>query len=76
MASIFWYDLAKDMQDPAFAREYVIESVRVATVDAIINSLDEARISAGLSKAALAGASARSRRRYAACSPPEGRTRR
>ena len=56
MTSVFWDDLAKGMQDPAFAREYIIESIRVATVDAIINSLDEARISAGLSKAALARA--------------------
>jgi DNA-binding phage protein len=54
MNSVFWDDLVKDMQDPAFAREYIIESVRIATIDAIINSLDEARISAGLSKAALA----------------------
>jgi transcriptional regulator with XRE-family HTH domain len=56
MNSVFWDDLVKDMEDPAFAREYIIESVRIATIDAIINSLDEARISAGLSKAALARA--------------------
>jgi DNA-binding phage protein len=56
MTSAFWDDLAKDMQDPEFAREYMIESVRIATIDAVINSLDEARISAGLSKAALARA--------------------
>src|SRR5882757_10125416 len=56
MTSVFWDDLASHLRDPAFAREYVIESVRIATVDAIINSLDEARISAGLSKAALARA--------------------
>jgi transcriptional regulator with XRE-family HTH domain len=56
MTSVFWDDLVKDMEDPAFAREYIIESVRIATIDAIINSLDEARISAGLSKAALARA--------------------
>jgi transcriptional regulator with XRE-family HTH domain len=56
MTSVFWDDLVKDMEDPAFAREYTIESVRIATIDAIINSLDDARISAGLSKAALARA--------------------
>jgi transcriptional regulator with XRE-family HTH domain len=56
MTSVFWDDLAKDLQDPAFAREYIIESVRIATIDTIINALDEARISAGLSKAALARA--------------------
>jgi transcriptional regulator with XRE-family HTH domain len=56
MTSVFWGDLARDMRDPAFAREYIIESVRIATIDAVINSLDEARMSAGLSKAALARA--------------------
>jgi DNA-binding phage protein len=56
MASVFWDDLAKDLQDPEFAREYIVESVRIATIDAVINSLDQARISAGLSKAALARA--------------------
>jgi transcriptional regulator with XRE-family HTH domain len=56
MTSVFWDDLAKDLQDPTFAREYIIESVRIATIDTIINALDEARISAGLSKAALARA--------------------
>jgi DNA-binding phage protein len=52
----FWDDLAVNMGDPAFAREYILESIRIATVDAIINALDEARVSAGLSKAALARA--------------------
>ena len=56
MMSVFWEDIARDMQDPGFAREYIIESVRIATIDAVINSLDEARVSAGLSKAALARA--------------------
>jgi DNA-binding phage protein len=53
---MFWDDLANDVRDPEFAREYIIESVRIATIDSIINSLDEARISAGLSKATLAKA--------------------
>jgi DNA-binding phage protein len=56
MASRFWDDLARDMRDPAFAREYLIESIRIATIDSIINALDEARISAGMSKAELARA--------------------
>jgi DNA-binding phage protein len=56
VANPFWDDLARDLQDPAFAREYVIESIRIATIDTIINALDDARISAGLSKAALARA--------------------
>src|SRR5258708_13176938 len=53
---MFWQDLARDMQDPEFARAYVTESVRVAAVDAVIAELDSARVTAGLSKAALARA--------------------
>lgn len=54
--SLFWEDLARDMQDPEFARVYVSESVRIATADNIISELDRARMTAGLSKAALARA--------------------
>lgn len=53
---MFWEDLARDMQDPEFARAYVTESVRIAAVDAVIAELDSARVTAGLSKAALARA--------------------
>lgn len=56
MTSVFWDDLANDLEDPKFLREYITESVRIATIDAIINTLDDARISAGLSKAKLARA--------------------
>ncbi|GAA2574814.1 hypothetical protein GCM10010435_58250 [Winogradskya consettensis] len=52
----FWDDLAEDLKDPDFLRTYVVESVRIATVDRIINQLDDARVAAGLSKAALARA--------------------
>ena len=52
----FWADLADDLADPEFLREYVVESVRIATVDAVVNTLDDARRSAGLTKAALARA--------------------
>jgi transcriptional regulator with XRE-family HTH domain len=37
-------------------REYVVESVRIATIDSVVNALDEAREAAGLSKAELARA--------------------
>ena len=37
-------------------REYVIETVRIATIDAVVNALDDAREAAGLSKAGLARA--------------------
>jgi DNA-binding phage protein len=56
MGGAFWEDLAGDLEDPAFLREYITESVRIATVDAIINALDEARESALMSKAELARA--------------------
>jgi len=54
--STFWDDLATDLEDPEFLREYVLESVRIATIDKMMNVLDDARAIAGLSKAALARA--------------------
>jgi transcriptional regulator with XRE-family HTH domain len=55
-SSVFWDDLARDLHDPRFLREYVAESVRIATIDRIVNELDAAREAAGLSKAELARA--------------------
>ncbi|WP_406112197.1 helix-turn-helix domain-containing protein [Kitasatospora purpeofusca] len=52
----FWDDLVQDLRDPEFLREYVVESMRIATIDRIVNELDEAREAADLSKAALARA--------------------
>ena len=52
----FWDDLASDLEDPAFLRAYLAESMRIATVDAVINAIDGAREVAGLSKAELARA--------------------
>ncbi len=56
MRSVFWDDLAGDIEDPQFLREFITESVRVATVDSVINTLEAARVSEGLSKAELARA--------------------
>ncbi|GIF19591.1 DNA-binding phage protein [Actinoplanes tereljensis] len=53
-SNAFWDDLAEDLKDPEFLRAYVVESVRIATIDAVVNALDDARLAAGLSKAALA----------------------
>lgn len=53
---VFWDDLAGDLEDPEFARQYAIESARVTTIDAVVNSLDEARVASGMSKAELARA--------------------
>ena len=55
-SSVFWDDLAADLQDPGFLREYVAESIRIATIDRIVNELDAAREAAGLTKAGLARA--------------------
>lgn len=54
--SVFWEDLARDLKDPQFLREYVTQSIRIATIDRIVNELDGAREAAGLSKAELARA--------------------
>lgn len=54
--SAFWDDLARDLADPEFLREFVVESVRIATIDQLVNDLDDARVAAGLSKADLARA--------------------
>ena len=52
----FWDDLVRDLEDPEFLREYIIESVRIATIDTVVNELDEARQAAGMTKADLARA--------------------
>jgi DNA-binding phage protein len=54
--SVFWDDLARDLEDPEFLREYLVESVRISTIDQVVNALNDAREAAGLSKAALARA--------------------
>lgn len=42
-ASAFGDDLAHDLDDPDFLREFVIESVRIATIDEVVNAPDDAR---------------------------------
>jgi transcriptional regulator with XRE-family HTH domain len=54
--SVFWDDLAKDLEDPEFLREYIVESMRIATIDDLVNSLDQAREASGMTKADLARA--------------------
>ena len=39
--SAFWDDLARDLADPEFEREYAAESRRIADFDAAINASDE-----------------------------------
>ncbi|MGH3757323.1 DNA-binding protein [Actinophytocola sp.] len=52
----YWDDLVEDLQDPEFLRAYLTESLRVETVDRLVNDLDDARMALGLSKAELARA--------------------
>lgn len=52
----FWADLAGDLRRPIFERDYLLASLRVATVDEVVRALDEARIARGMTKAALARA--------------------
>lgn len=54
--SAFWDDLARDLEDAEFLRDYVVESMRIATIDQVVNTIDDAREAAGLSKAELARA--------------------
>ena len=54
--SLFWDDLEKNLKSPEFLRAYVIESIRISTVDAILGQLDEIREEIGVSKAELARA--------------------
>lgn len=56
MSNAFWDDLTRDLEDPEFRSEYITESIRIATIDSVINSLDDARESEGLSKADVARA--------------------
>lgn len=56
MPSAFWDDHTHDLQDPEYAREFAVESIRVDTIDRIINGIDDQRAAAGMSKAALARA--------------------
>jgi DNA-binding phage protein len=55
-SSAFWDDLAEDLKDPDFLRDYILESMRIQTVDRLVNDLDEAREAAGMTKADVARA--------------------
>jgi len=53
----FWADLQERLTgDPEFARQYLLEWVKVSTVDRIVNELDARRQDLGLSKSDLAKA--------------------
>lgn len=55
--SAFWTDLHDRLQsDPEFASQYLLEWVRITTVDRLVNRLEAERQALGLSKAGLARA--------------------
>jgi DNA-binding phage protein len=56
MTEQFWSDLESDLRDPEYARAYAAESIRIATIDAVVNILNDAAATQGLSKAGLARA--------------------
>ena len=56
MRSVFWDDHEADLADPEYARAFAAESIRVATIDAIMNTIADQVEASGLSKAALARA--------------------
>lgn len=54
MQSAFWDDHQADLADPEYARAFAAESIRIATLDAVVNRIAEGAKSAKMSKAALA----------------------
>jgi len=50
----FWDDLAQDLEDPEQLRLFLLESIRISTLDSLVNQLDDARSKGGLSKADIA----------------------
>jgi transcriptional regulator with XRE-family HTH domain len=55
-AGFFWDNLAQEMEDPEFRREFFLERLRISTIDDLIGNLDEARDELDLSKADIARA--------------------
>jgi ribosome-binding protein aMBF1 (putative translation factor) len=54
--SVFWDEHEAAMADPEYRRHFILESRRIAVIDAVVNELDELREREGLSKADLARA--------------------
>ena len=50
----FWKMLQDGLERPEFRRHYLLERERMATIDRLINQLDEAREALGVTKADLA----------------------
>ena len=52
----FWEDHERDMADPDYRHHFVLESQRVAVIDAVVNELRDQLAKQNFSKAALARA--------------------
>lgn len=39
--SVFWDDLARDLEDPDFHPEFAAESMRIATLDEVVTAVDD-----------------------------------
>jgi len=56
MKSAFWDEHERRLDDPEYARAFAVESVRVATIDSIMNTIAEQVEASGMTKSALARA--------------------
>jgi len=56
MKSAFWGDHERRLDDPEYARAFAAESVRVATIDSIMNTIAAQVEASGMTKTALARA--------------------
>lgn len=54
--SVFWDELEKELEDPAFRRQFILERNRVETVDRVLNLIIDALEDSGLSRADVARA--------------------
>lgn len=50
----FENDLQENLKDPAFAEAYHREQAKIQMIDQLVNALDEARLSAGVTKSDIA----------------------
>ena len=52
--SVFWDDLQERLQDPEYLREYVTQSLRINTIDRLVNGLAAALEAQHVTKAEIA----------------------
>jgi len=52
--SVFWDDLQERLQDPEYLREYVTQSLRISTIDRLVNGLAAALEAQDVTKAEIA----------------------